>query len=178
MGWPLGGDFEIEDFDKYSIDREHVWSVSNMRIRPFDLNRNLNTFTDFVINTNYDKRDDLNYFDGRPSASNRGHYSDLHNMYNAVRYTNQTLHSNYYYGNTGVTGEPNKSLNNIFYPGDEYKGDIARIMFYMTLMYPHLTLVDEGDPNAFTGTIYYGYLDHLLEWSIEDPVSIEEILKK
>ena len=74
-------------------------------------------------------------------------------------------------------GDPNKSVDNIFYPGDEYIGDIARVLFYMTLVYPELTLVNEGDSNAIKGSIYYGYLNILLQWNMADPVSAEEIAR-
>ncbi|MFA7417539.1 MAG: endonuclease [Acholeplasma sp.] len=45
-----------------------------------------------------------------------------------------------------------------WFPGDEDKGDIARILFYMVTRYPHLNL----------GTM--GITSELVNWHIEDPV--------
>ncbi|MBN3490882.1 endonuclease [Acholeplasma equirhinis] len=151
-----------------NVDREHIWPANNMQIRPENSARRLDKFTSFVINTGS--------FDDRPSGTERGHYSDLHNMWNAERTANQSLHSDHYFGNTGTTGNPNRN-GQLFYPGDEYIGDIARALFYMTLTYPHLTLVNEGDSNAVKGSIYYGYLNVLLEWNKLDPVSPEEVAR-
>lgn len=86
-------------------------------------------------------------------------------------------HSDHFFGEESGSSVGPYLTNDIFYPGDEYKGDIARILFYMTLMYPHLTLVETGDVNAEEGSIYYGYLDVLLEWNEEDPVSYYEITR-
>ena len=56
---------------------------------------------------------------------------------------------------------------NAYEPRDEVKGDIARIMLYMVVMYNQLTLVDSS-PNSN----YYemGFLSDLLEWNLQDPV--------
>ena len=48
-----------------------------------------------------------------------------------------------------------------WYPGDEWKGDVARIVFYVNMYY--------GEPISDVGT-----LSTLLEWNIEDPVSAFE----
>ncbi len=165
-GWNSSG-IASDELGLY-VDREHIWPANNMQIKPSNNARSITSFTSFVLNTGG--------FDDRPSGSEKGHYSDLHNMWNADRTTNQQLHSDHYFGNTGQTGNPNRS-GQIFYPGDEYIGDIARALFYMTLAYPHLTLVDESSPNAVKGSIYYGYLNVLLQWNILDPVSPEEIAR-
>lgn len=49
-----------------------------------------------------------------------------------------------------------------FYPGDEWKGDVARMLFYVNLRY--------GEPFNDVGD-----LQMFLEWNIEDPVSAFEI---
>ena len=150
----------------YFVDREHIWACNDMRIMPVNKDRTLDDYVGFIINDGS--------FEYRPDNNSRGHFSDLFNLWNAVRSVNQSLHSDHFYGETGKTGNPNR-LGDIFYPGDEYRGDIARSLFYMTLMYPYLTLVDEDSDNANEGTIYYGFLNILLKWNAEDPVSEEEI---
>ncbi|MCB9498622.1 MAG: endonuclease [Bacillales bacterium] len=168
LTWGDGGAIDTDDngVADYYVDREHIWACNDMRIMPVNKDRTLDSYVGFTINDGT--------FEYRPDNSSRGHFSDLFNLWNAVRSVNQKLHSDHFFGETGTIGAPNLS-GSIFYPGDEYRGDIARSLFYMTLMYPYLTLVDEDSENANEGTIYYGFLNILLEWNREDPVSEEEI---
>ena len=53
-----------------------------------------------------------------------------------------------------------------YVPREEVRGDIARILFYMDIMYSHLTLVDY----ATSSTLRMGILSTLLQWHIDDPV--------
>ncbi len=55
-----------------------------------------------------------------------------------------------------------KSVKNAWFPGDEWKGDIARMMFYLNITH-NLTLDQVGG------------LDLFLKWNVEDPVSEFEI---
>lgn len=83
--------------------------------------------------------------------------SDLHNLKPSNPRENSSR-GNKYFGN-----ETNPQT---YEPRDEVKGDIARILFYMDVMYTELSLIyaDEGD-------IYeMGNLDVLLQWHIIDPV--------
>ena len=70
-------------------------------------------------------------------------------------------------GTAGATGSG-------FYPGDEWKGDVARMMMYMYLRYD-----DRCYPNVVTiGTVNStdaNMIDLLLEWNAEDPVSDYEL---
>ncbi|MCD4745834.1 MAG: endonuclease [Bacteroidales bacterium] len=66
--------------------------------------------------------------------------------------------------------------------GDEDKGDVARMMFYMATRYegggnePDLELVDYVN-SAPNNEPYYGKLTTLLEWHIQDPVDDWEITR-
>ena len=64
-----------------------------------------------------------------------------------------------------------------FYPGDEWKGDVARIIMYMYLRYPNQC---EAIDSA-TGSVDYSpngdMPDVFLEWNEEDPVSDLEIAR-
>lgn len=51
-------------------------------------------------------------------------------------------------------------------PDDDIKGDVARALFYMMIMYDELNLV-----NTAPKLHEMGYLDELLAWHYEDPVS-------
>lgn len=68
-------------------------------------------------------------------------------------------------------GSGNSGLNNSFwYPGDEWKGDIARMMMYMYLRYGNQCL----PKNVCVGNLVSNdnnMVDLLLLWNAEDPVS-------
>jgi len=168
-GWGDGGDIITVDYT-IALNREHVWACDDMRIMPINSDRTLDSYVGFQLN-----EDDL-IFDYRPSNTDRGHYSDLHNLWNALESPN-IIHSNHFFGEENGASVDSYLMNGIFYPGDEYKGDIARILFYMTLMYPYLTLVDQGSPDAVEGSINYGFLDILMQWNADDPVCYYEIQK-
>ena len=68
----------------------------------------------------------------------------------------------------------------VFEPRDEVKGDVARKLFYMVARYNDneyldLTLVNTKTTTSSDGKGSLGYLDTLLKWHYEDPVSKEEI---
>ncbi|MFA5693519.1 MAG: endonuclease [Acholeplasmataceae bacterium] len=164
--WGNGGYVTLDNGTVVKLEREHVWACSDMMIMA--LGNDSSKYEGYAINdgsTNY-----------RPGNSSRGHYSDLHNLWLSIGSANGT-HSNYFYGEENGPIDEYYLVNSTFYPGQEYIGDIARILFYMTLMYPHLTLVETNDENAVTGSIYYGYLDILLYWNEIDPPSDYEIAR-
>lgn len=67
----------------------------------------------------------------------------------------------------------------VFEPADEYKGDIARIYFYMVTRYDVTGW--HQDPEHYSNYVFSGdsftswTLNMLLEWNAEDPVSQKEI---
>jgi endonuclease I len=69
------------------------------------------------------------------------------------------------------TGNAHITSNGRFFPGDEWKGDVARILMYMYLRYPTQCL----PINIAYGTTNYApnhdMIDVLLEWNTIDPVS-------
>lgn len=71
-------------------------------------------------------------------------------------------------GNSGTTSEGH------WYPGDEFKGDVARMMMYMYIRYGSVCL----PTNVGTGTSPASdnnMLNLFLEWNVEDPVSDLEL---
>ncbi len=102
--------------------------------------------------------------------------TDVHNLRPADRDRN-SLRSNRKF--TDGTGDSRIiSTNGGWYPGDEWKGDVARIVMYMYLRYNgNGTLVSEtqcfpinvgiGDPLANDANM----IDLFLRWNVEDPVS-------
>ena len=76
------------------------------------------------------------------------------------------------------SGEDSKIVNgDYFFPGDEWKGDVARIIMYMYLRYPsQCQAIDSA-----TGSVNYSpngdMPDVFLEWNEEDPVSALELTR-
>jgi len=70
-------------------------------------------------------------------------------------------------GNATITSQGH------FYPGDEWKGDVARIVMYMYLRYPSQCLAN--DTASSLNTFSEDMPDVFLEWNAQDPVSDFEI---
>lgn len=62
--------------------------------------------------------------------------------------------------------------NSTYYPGDEFKGDVARIIFYMMVRY-----AEEVESHNLSFTSIATSLELLLKWNEEDPVSDNEIIR-
>jgi endonuclease I len=83
--------------------------------------------------------------------------SDLQNLKPSDQAENSSR-SNKYYGNSTTA--------QTYAPRDEVKGDIARILFYMDIMYNGLSLIYANE-----GSVYeMGNLEVLLAWHELDPV--------
>ncbi|MFA5236121.1 MAG: endonuclease [Bacilli bacterium] len=127
--------------------------------------------------------------------------SDFHALWPSDILGNQNAHSNYNFATptseitnynndkgtyVGRNGYIAGSSSKVFEPLDQYKGDIARAMFYMPARYyeyvdtyhPKLTLVN-GSPGAVTASPTQaglaGDLETLLAWNELDPVDEYEI---
>ena len=72
--------------------------------------------------------------------------------------------------NSSRGNDPYSEMGLGYEPRDEVKGDVARAVFYMMLMYEDLNLV-----NTSPGVHEMGYLDELLQWHIDDPVDTFEM---
>lgn len=67
-----------------------------------------------------------------------------------------------------------KKVGSGWYPGDEWKGDVARMMMYMYVRYEGRTLPANVGYGSTTNTPD-GMIDLFLKWNAEDPVSQIEI---
>lgn len=99
----------------------------------------------------------------KESEINQG--SDLHNLRTIVPAVNSSRSNKVFANETGP---------DTYFPGDDDKGDVARILFYMVIRYPQLDLVDEvlaNDPetNYTPEGAKMAVLACLLEWHIQDP---------
>ncbi len=97
------------------------------------------------------------FLDSSADNSTINSASDLHNLKPANPGFNSSR-GNKYFGNS--------TTPQTYLVRDEVKGDIARILFYMDIMYDKLSLI-----NANEGEIYeMGNLEVLLQWHELDPV--------
>lgn len=108
-------------------------------------------------------------------------YADAHNLRpsdvkmnsnrgNLKYVTNMTTDGN---GNNVALTTTAANISGNWYPGDEWKGDAARIIMYMYLRYGTQckpSYVAVGETNAIDANM----INLLLEWNAEDPVSIVE----
>jgi len=69
---------------------------------------------------------------------------------------------------TDGSGDPGNTSGN-WYPGDEWKGDVARMMMYMYTRYGNRCLPSLNGTGATQGST--DMLQIYLQWNIEDPVS-------
>lgn len=115
-------------------------------------------------------------------------YSDLFHIYPVDGYINSTR-NNYPYGivnsptrifsngsKYGTNSTPGSPSGNAYEPIDEYKGDIARSLFYMATRY---LFEDENfstsHPMTNRSQLQPWALEMLKEWHVIDPVSDKEI---
>lgn len=86
--------------------------------------------------------------------------NDIHNFYPCTPSVNSQRGNMPFTDGRGTY----KRIGAAWYPGDEWRGDVARIIFYMNLRY-----------NESFEDISTGGLTLLLKWNVEDPVSPLEI---
>ncbi|AUC14866.1 hypothetical protein BTO06_06805 [Tenacibaculum sp. SZ-18] len=99
-------------------------------------------------------------------GNNGAPYADAHNLRPSDPQRNSSRSNKKFAGGSGNSG----SVTNGWYPGDEWKGDVARIIMYMYLRYGNQckpTFVGVGDSSQTPDDM----IDLFLQWNAEDPVS-------
>ena len=116
---------------------------------------------------------------GTPNLEFEGPGSDAHHL-RAVDYDRNSLRSNFKFianPTSYITYSRVIQQNGgeYFYPGDEWKGDVARMMMYMYVRYGNRCQpVQVGHGSASYSN--YGDMPNIfLQWNAEDPVSAFEI---
>ena len=97
-------------------------------------------------------------------------YTDAHNLRSCDSQTNSTRGSKLFISGSGNAG----AVGAGWYPGDEWKGDVARMIMYMYLRYNTRCLpsnVGLGNSSDTPDEM----IDLFLQWNAEDPVSTVEI---
>ena len=103
---------------------------------------------------------------GDPNLGSTGPGADAHHLRPSDVVYNSQRGSLKFADGTGNSG----SVSGGWYPGDEWKGDVARMMMYMYLRYGDQCLpsaVGVGSSSATPDDM----IDLFLEWNVEDPVS-------
>ncbi|GLB48077.1 endonuclease [Neptunitalea lumnitzerae] len=103
-------------------------------------------------------------------TDNPGSGTDVHNLRACDGSMNSSRNNRIY---TAGTGNSHIVNSNFWYPGDEWKGDVARIIMYMYLRYPSQCVANNigNGPN----TIHADMPDIFLQWNVEDPVNDYEL---
>jgi endonuclease I len=113
-------------------------------------------------------------------------YTDMHHIYPTDGFVNGKR-SNYPYGDVGNatwTSLNGSKLGNsivqgysgvVFEPIDEYKGDLARMHFYMATRYLGEDANWPGSPSVNGAQMEEWALNMLYQWHLDDPVSEKEI---
>jgi len=108
---------------------------------------------------------------GNPNLGSSGPGSDAHHLRPADVQRNSNRGNRKFAdgsGNSGTTAQGH------WYPGDEWKGDIARMMMYMYIHYDNRCLPTNVGVGA-AATSDANMLQLFLEWNAEDPVSQLEL---
>lgn len=109
---------------------------------------------------------------GNPNLGTTGPGSDAHHI-RAIDSQKNNSRSNRRFSD----GEGDSHIDSygLFYPGDEWKGDVARMMMYMSIRYLERTpanVVGSG-----SNTYHPDMPDIFLEWNAEDPPSEVEFVR-
>lgn len=115
----------------------------------------------------------------RVSGSDRNIASDPHNL-RAINTSVNSSRGNRYFTN-GTSSTYQLVGTDAYYPGDDHRGDVARILFYMYVRYYDILDLVETAEEIISGPTYsplgakFGILSVLIDWHRLDPVSEFEI---
>ena len=116
------------------------------------------------------------------SSENGPPYADAHNLRPCNGQRNSSRGNRKFSDSSGTeSGETSESYTNSsgnnqngWYPGDEWKGDVARMIMYMYLRYGNQTLPTNVGLGDASGT-FDDMIDLFLSWNVQDPVSAFEL---
>jgi endonuclease I len=105
---------------------------------------------------------------GVPALGTSGPGADVHNLRACDKKRNADRDNDRFFDGSGNSFESGL----LWYPGDEWKGDVARMMMYMYLRYGSqclpTSIAQSGIPTATNDS---NMVQFFLEWNAEDPVS-------
>ncbi len=128
-------------WDGKELNKEHVWPNSRLGLK-------------------------------RVQQSDRDIRTDLHNLRLSTAKVNQ-FRSNYFFSqHPNLTNTFRYTLKNQqFWPSRYSSGEVARILFYMALIYPELKLIDFENLNYSRVSTVMGSLSEIKKWGVETPIS-------
>ena len=165
----LYDDLATETIAKHSNILEYTERHNYLYNADADLNNNSNV----ILMYNSESRDAREYLSGSnsytPQTFNTEHVypqsligntarGDLHHLRTCDVSINSSRGNKPFTNGTGTYG----NKGDFWYPGDEWKGDVARMILYLNLRYNE-PFSDVGSLNLF------------LQWNVDDPVSDFEI---
>lgn len=110
---------------------------------------------------------------GNPNLGFEGPGSDVHHL-RATDFQMNSLRGNKRYTNSNGNAQ---AFGSFFYPGDEWKGDVARMIMYMYLRYGFQCLPNNVG-SGFSNVSPLGDMPTIfLQWNSEDPVQAHEVVR-
>jgi endonuclease I len=109
---------------------------------------------------------------GDPPLGSEGPGSDAHHLRAIDAQLNNTRSNREFAAGTGNAGIV---AGGYWYPGDEWKGDVARMMMYMYVRYQDRCEATEVGTGTTSYSTFGDMPDIFLEWNTQDPVSQYEI---
>jgi endonuclease I len=103
---------------------------------------------------------------GTPNLGEVGAGADAHHLRPSDVLFNSDRGNTKFANGSGNAGDQNSG----WYPGDEWKGDVARIMMYMYIRYGNQCKPNGAGIGSSSSTSD-DMIDLFLEWNVEDPVS-------
>ncbi|MBA5792499.1 MULTISPECIES: endonuclease [unclassified Flavobacterium] len=107
---------------------------------------------------------------GTPSLGETGPGADAHHLRASDVQWNNNRGNKKFAAGSGNSG----NVGSDWYPGDEWKGDVARMMMYMYVRYGTRCLPANVGVGSTTNSPD-GMIDLFLQWNVDDPVSTIEI---
>jgi len=108
---------------------------------------------------------------GNPNLGSTGPGSDAHHLRPSDVQRNGNRGNRKFADGSGTSGTTSQGF---WYPGDEFKGDVARMMMFMYIRYGDRCLPSNvGIGNAVSGDT--DMIDLFLDWNADDPVSLLEL---
>jgi endonuclease I len=111
---------------------------------------------------------------GTPPLGTEFAGADAHNL-RAIDSQRNNTRSNRKFGNASSSVASYAINANTWYPGDEWRGDVARIIMYMYLRYPSQCAATSLSDSPTTHAPLNDMPDLLLEWNAIDPPSAFEL---
>ena len=167
-GTPLYDDLAAETISKHTT----ILSYSDRHDYLYDADEDLSNSSNVILMYSGESRSETEYLSGnnpsQPQTFNTEHVypqsligntakGDLHHLRSCDTDINSARSNNPFASGSGSYA----NLGSSWYPGDEWKGDVARMIMYLNLKYNE-PFSDVGSLNLF------------LQWNTEDPVSAFE----